>query len=270
MEPILLHNRLSSPQFVGGNRGHEFEVKTINELYQYLNDSSLKKSPAFSHIKSLLNMMKRANPRFRPEDIVEVDFRTGTTVKTGVRISDLGEIIGDCVMKDITGKYWYISLKNIDGNTFSTFPGISTLFSGDTIQPSSAGAEFLRTFGVDLNILQSKFDELTNNKHRKRRSYKVEDSKPIKTKRLLEFAWGQNYFYVRQKSGNSWKVFWLSGSMLNNLTSSIKVEDIRYPHKNSKQITILCGNSHMQYIIEVRNTSGGIYPNKALFKVRYK
>ena len=76
-----------------------------------------------------------------------------------------------------------------------------------------------------------------------------------------------NYFYVR-KTTSGWKVFWLDRDYLNKLTNSITVSEIKYPNERSKQITILCGNNYQKYLIEIRNSKGGEYPNDTKFKVK--
>jgi hypothetical protein len=76
-----------------------------------------------------------------------------------------------------------------------------------------------------------------------------------------------NYFYVRRLV-SGWKVFWLGKEKMNKQCRGIKVDAIRYPNKDSKQISILCSNSFEDYLIEIRNSSRGEYPNDTKFKVK--
>jgi hypothetical protein len=55
---------------------------------------------------------------------------------------------------------------------------------------------------------------------------------------------------------------------LDKLSQNIKIDDIRYPSTKSKQITILCSNTVENYIIELRNSKAGEYPNDTKFKVK--
>ncbi len=90
-------------------------------------------------------------------------------------------------------------------------------------------------FGVDLNKVQSGFDERSNKK-------KVRSKLPVgkvdsrKIKEIFKTVWGMNYFYVR-KTAASWEVFWIDRAKLDKL-SNVRVEGIRYPGKNTKTIYI--------------------------------
>jgi light-regulated signal transduction histidine kinase (bacteriophytochrome) len=75
-----------------------------------------------------------------------------------------------------------------------------------------------------------------------------------------------NYFYVR-KQLDGWKVFWLDRNKLNNLASSVRVTGVKYPNKNSKQISIYAESNGQKYLIEIRNSKSGEYPNDIKFKV---
>ncbi|GEM_PF-2651973 len=246
----------------GANRGENFEshsVKKLAEHYLGINKDS--------EYHALILEMERANPNFKHVVIKGVKQRTGSTKKEGVPIEKLGEIIGDIVLIDETDKKWYISLKNENGDTFSSYSGAASLFdSNGTLVDTSDGAKFLDAFGVDLNEVQKRFDE-RNHKNVIRKHIIVKKSDQNKLKSIFERAWGLNYFYVRKQT-KGWNVFWMDHLMLNKLTNNIRVTDIRYPNKTSKQITIFCETPYKKYIIEIRNSKGGEYPNDIKFKVR--
>lgn len=248
----------------GANKGENFETTTIADL----NDVYKSELGARTDKKyiDLLNQLNAANKDFASREIKDVKKRTGSTRKEGVPIAMLNAVIGDIVLTDTTGMMWYISLKDVGGGTFSSYSGASSLFNntGD-LQPKSFGAEFLRAFGVDLNRVQSGFDE-RKNKIIPREPIPVTQSDATKLKAIFERAWGVNYFYVR-RNGAGWKVFWLDRDKLNRLTSNMRVTNIKYPSKQSKQITVMCETSEQKYVVEVRNSSGGEYPNDIKFKV---
>ena len=123
-----------------------------------------------------------------------------------------------------------------------------------------------KAFGVDLNLVQQGFDE--------RRGYKgLRDSIPVKPFNnrnlipIFERAWGMNYFYVK-KERMGWQVFWIDRKKLKQLTNGLRVTQIRYPSVKSKQISILLENKYKKYIVEVRNSKAGEYPNDTKFRVR--
>lgn len=246
----------------GANRGENFETMTIANLAKVF---SLRNGD--DKYADLISKLNSENEQFASVEIKNVKQRTGSTKKEGIAIERLGAIIGDIVLLDSTGKDWYISLKDINGNTFSSYSGASSLFdSQGTLQPNSAGADFLQAFGVDLNLVQKGFDE-RNKKPHLRQPIATQKANTTKIKAIFERAWGMNYFYVRRTS-TSWKVFWLDREKLNRLTSNIKVTDIKYPSKSSKQITIICKNNEEEYLIELRNSKAGEYPNDIKIKTK--
>ena len=258
----------------GANEGEKFELNTVTGLATAF--SMRKKSSDYA---DLIQKLNESNDDFAKVEIKSVTQRKGSTRKEGIPIENLGAIIGDIKLTDATGNDWYISLKDIDGDTFSAYSGAASLFNakGD-LQEDSAGAEFLNAFGVDLNQVQAGFD-LRNKKKTPRIEIKPKIASLIKIKKIFERAWGMNYFYVRKtneplgllpysRKEPGWKVFWIDRANLNKLASNIKVTNIKYPTLKSKQITIFCENTYQKYVIELRNSSRGEYPNDIKFKVK--
>jgi hypothetical protein len=246
----------------GANKGENFETKTVADLA-----SAFSTRKGGTEFGKLIDQMNSSNKGFASVEIVSVKQRTGSTKKEGVPIEKLGAIIGDIVLKDSTNHEWFISLKDVNGATFSSYSGAASLFNADgDIQPNSPGADFLNAFGADLNKVQEGFD-IRNKKKKLRKTIPVKKSNPAEIKKIFERAWGMNYFYVRKLS-SGWKVFWIDRAKLNKLTSNIKVTEIRYPNEKSKQISIFCENGEQSYLIELRNSKAGEYPNDTKFKVR--
>lgn len=247
----------------GANRGENFETATVNNLATYF------KARQNNELGQVIEQMNESYRPFADVEIVSVKQRTGATKKEGIPIAQLGAIIGDIVLTDNTGKSWFISLKDVNGNTFSSYSGAASLFDRHgTLQPQSAGAEFLRSFGVDLNKVQEGFDDRAGIT-KPRPKIKVERSSSQKLEKIFNRAWGMNYFYVRRMPGK-WKVFWLDKNKLDKLSRNIRIDEIRYPNnigRGSKQITIKCSNAYESYIVELRNSSAGEYPNDIKFKV---
>lgn len=245
----------------GANKGENFETNTVANLAAAF--KTTRRDPSFA---DLINKLNKANKDFAGREIKEVKQRTGSTKKEGIPIEQLGAVIGDIVMTDTTGKQWFISLKDVNGNTFSAYPGASTLFNADgEIQPFSAGGVFLRNFGVDLNKVQEGFD-LRNKKKALRKIIRVDAPNTAELRKMFERAWGMNYFYVRRQT-TGWKVFWLGADKLADLTRGLRVTEIKYPSLSSKQISIKVSAGSQNYLIELRNSKAGEYPNDIKFKV---
>jgi hypothetical protein len=246
----------------GANKGENFEKKTISDLAKYFKSKGVNKT-----YKQLVEKLTQSNPAFGVNEITSVTQRTGSTKKEGVATADLGAIIGDIVVKDSGKNTWYISLKDVNGSTFSSYSGAASLFDATgTLQPDSAGAKFLNSFGVDLNKVQKGFDERNNIKKR-RATIPVSAPNKTEMKAIFERAWGMNYFYVRKINATDWKVFWMSRAKLNSLADNMTVTKVNYPNPGSKQITIYCSTPSADYTIELRNSKAQEYPNDTKFKI---
>jgi hypothetical protein len=250
----------------GANKGENFEKKVVSDL-----QSAFRGSGITVEYANLIKRLTEANESFASNEIKKVYQRTGSTKKEGVPIERLNEVIGDIVIEESSSKKWYISLKDVNGDTFSSYSGAASLMNQDgTLNPKSQGADFLRSFGVDLNQVQEGYDtrKYPPNKVPLRKKIPVVKSNSTDIKDIFERAWGMNYFYVRKSNSSVWKVFWLDRKSLTKLSSNIKVTEIRYPSKASKQITIYCSNQYADYVIEVRNSKAGEYPNDIKFKAK--
>jgi len=245
----------------GANKGEIFEVSVTKNLASVF--KTQRGSPDYM---KLIDQLNESHVGFKNVEIKTAKQRTGNTRKTSVPVEKLGEVIGDIILTDTTGKNWFVSLKDVNGATFSSFPGGATLFdSKGNIQPKSDAGKFLDAFGVDLTDVQKGFDE--RNRHKVIRP-PIKGNKrtaPSQIKSYFEHAWGMNYFYVRKQS-SGWEVFWLDRKKLNEL-STVKVTKITYPGLNTKSITIFCESPIKKYKIEIRNAKGGEYPNEIKFKV---
>lgn len=244
----------------GANKGENFETQTVANLA-----SAFKTNKNSSQYADLIQQLSYSNKEFASCEIRDVQQRKGSTKKEGVLIENLGAVIGDIVLTDTTGRKWFISLKDVNGDTFSSYSGAASLFdSKGNLQAFSEGATFLRAFGVDLNAVQAGFDE-RNKKSVIRYQHKIVKSDSSKLKPIFARAWGMNYFYVRRLT-NGWKVFWIDRKKLDSMIDNIKIDEIRYPSAKTKSIVIYCGNTNYKYLVEIRNSSGGEYPNDIKFK----
>lgn len=246
----------------GANQGEKFEKKVVTDLENFFLRNQVNED-----YEKLVSKLSKANIEFSKNEIKEVKQRTGSTKKENVPIASLGEVIGDIVITDTSNKKWFISLKDVNGDTFSSYSGAASLMQRDgTLDPNSDGANFLSVFGVDLNEVQQGYD-IRGKKNILRNALPKNRPDSSKIKSIFERAWGMNYFYVR-KTTNDWKVFWLDDRKLNQLTQNIIVKKIKYPSASSKQIAIECGNSYAEYLIEIRNSKGGEYPNDIKFRAK--
>lgn len=240
----------------GANRGVTFERLVASELIDAVGTAQQ---------NDLIEGLQQSHPAFRWNNIHTVIPCGAVTKKRGVPIEGLGRVIGD-VQLNGDSESWFVSLKDVNGSTFSSFPGAATLFDAQgTLDPNSSGANFLRAFGADLNLIQDCYD-VRNCIYTLRDEHPKSGPNHDALKYIFERAWGMNYFYAR-KLVAGWNVFWVNRQRLDELTSNLHVDEITYPTATSKSIVVKCSNSHQKYQIEVRNSSGGEYPNDIKFKV---
>jgi len=248
----------------GANKGENFEKSTVTNLTQFF---ARKAGGSSQSMVDLISQLNESNKDFAKVDIVAVKQRTGSTKKEGVPIERLGAIIGDIVLTDRSNNQWYLSLKDINGYTFSSYSGAATLFdSYGALQPDSPGADFLKAFGTNLNLVQQGFDTRNNITSFGRPKLTTPAANKSALKAIFERAWGMNYFYVKRES-SGWQVFWIDRKKLDSLVNNIEVYEIRYPSTSSKQISIYCGNSNKKYLVEMRNSKAGEYPNDIKIKI---
>lgn len=248
----------------GSNKGENFETSTVKGLEGFFKSAGGSGSHMYEDV---ITKMREANKKFRPFEIQKVEQRKGSTKKEGVPIAQLGAIIGDIVLTDSMNQKWFISLKDTNGDTFSSYSGAATIFDNEgTLRPQSDGSKFLGSFGVDLNEVQKGFD-LRAGKTTIRPQLENNQFQSFNVEAIFKRAWGMNYFYVRRQT-SGWKVFWLGPETLDRLVRGIRVDDVKYPTVSSKQITIKCSNSYAKYVIEVRNSKAGEYPNDIKFKIK--
>lgn len=261
---FTLHNQVFDLVIArGANRGETFETATISDLA-----AAFKVRTGGTDHHMLIDMLNEANSEFASTEIINVTQRIGSTRKEGVALENLASVIGDIVLEDSARRKWYVSLKSINGDTVSSYSGAASLFNArGELQPNSSGAAFLKSFGVDLNKVQDGFDVRSGNPQPNRRKIAVSRPNQTELRTIFERAWGVNYFYVRKRTVG-WEVFWLDRTKLDKLTRNIRVTEIRYPDKTTKQITILCENAERKYRVEVRNSKSGEYPNDIKIKVR--
>lgn len=242
------------------NRGHSFESKVADALV-----ASVSRPPR-GEVGELVEQLEESHSDFRWADVQYISRGKSNAAKAGLPVEEMASAVGDIVLH--ADSNWFLSVKDIDGNTFSSYAGAASLFENGTLNPESKGVSFLTAFGVDLNRVQAGYDARNGLSCHRPTHYASAANSSI-LQRIFERAWGVNYFYARKKP-LGWLTFWLGYDKLKLLTSNIVVEKISYPSETCKSITIEAGNHHQRYIVEVRNSKGGEYPNDIKFKVRTK
>jgi len=187
------------------------------------------------------------------------------------------------------GKTVYISLKNPRGTTFANMGyasgfvegedenGDPIVLSNERLAADHVNADiFLKALGVDKELAAKGFTNVLRgsrstvvdplkrfskkNPPLERDAVGSQDYKTVKT--YLASAYGFGYWYVRHMGGDDWYVKKINSSDdARDMVGEIKRIDISYPGV-TKQITCNVITTTGRYIIEVRNTQGGIIPKQ--------
>lgn len=183
---------------------------------------------------------------------------------------DVGPEISDMTLKLKKGKPVYISIKNVSGDTFAN-AGCSGMFevredkSGIVVVPRKHPLDdFVRALGVDKKIAAKGYTNYANGI----KQAIVGKGQPDldKVRDYLMGAYGFGYWYAREEG---------KGFHVIDMTTPVAVEDhvgdvtnveVRYPGI-SKQITCIITTTNGRYIVEIRNSHGGIDPNEIKVKV---
>lgn len=256
-----LYDSLHSVVFCNYSRGEWFERGMFGALTDGLDNNPC------GELQDLVRSWEAANPAFKWERIQSFSKGKSNGRKGTLTHEEIGVVLSDYTLHE-SDRSWGVSLKENTGKTFSSHYGASSLFDADgTLCPNSKGAAFLLSFGVDLNQVQAGFD-LRNGITKPRPNLytpSITDSAILKP--IFKRAWGVNYFYTRKKPFG-WNTFWMDEAKQEELSAGIIVHRIRYPDETNKSILIEAGNQKKRYIIEMRNSAKGEYPNDIKFKVK--
>lgn len=283
------------------NRGNAVEEKCVEDIEQYLKFGI---NNCKSYVQDLVNLIKDKFPDY---DIVGVSHDGGKNQKREVDVNSngcpvvkkgTGETLSDITLvmqnsKDAS-KYEYLSIKF--GKTVAFLNGgIRKIFKTEEMKQHAINPEnplnkkaegFLKSFGLDTQKFCLAFTEynpeaaLAIKGNRKRdltsdivtTSYKLEGD----FKDFLINAIGYNYILVHSHDEQRNKVIIkdMSQDYVRSLVNGTVNATIYYPLKgNKKKVVIALTLSDTLYLeIDLRNTSGGIFPDKlvALYKfLRY-
>jgi len=256
-----LHNAMHLVLFCDHSRGEWFERAMFDALTDSLNNNPC------GEFQDLVRSWETANPAFNWDRIQSFSKGKSNGRKGCLTYEEIGAVLSDYKLYG-SDRSWGVSLKENTGKTISSHYGAASLFDPEgTLCPNSKGAAFLISFGVDLNQVQAGFD-LRNGITKPRPNLytqSITDSAILKP--IFRRAWGVNYFYTRKKPFG-WNTFWVDEAKQEELSSGIIVHRIRYPDETNKSILIEAGNQKKRYIIEMRNSAKGEYPNDIKFKVK--
>lgn len=246
----------------GRNLGQSFEDDVNNEVQAALSGGKI--SPRISQLFKKIGVS--ANK------IASVEQASKKRVKRPLSpaLADVGPEISDMTLKMKDGSSVFISIKNVSGDTFAN-AGCSGMFE---VEESKKGTvvtakphpldDFVRALGVDKKAAAQGYTNYANG------IKEIPDGKGKadlnKVRDYLVGAFGYGYWYAREEGEGFHIIDMTTPESVKKHVGKVTDVTVRYPGV-SKQITCIITTTGGRYVVEIRNSHGGIDPNEIKVKV---
>jgi hypothetical protein len=253
----------------GGNAGEKYEAEFVNTAQSLAGEDN---SVLPQNLFTLYKELGIDNSKLTSDDIKS--FRTGDT-KRKLSLEgpkDIGEIISDMDIK-YDGKMYYISLKNKQGSGIysgANVPWIyekngKIIYDSSKFDPNTGNGIIFDIFNIDSNKVAEGLNNYINQTGETTgfQNAKIDTQK---FKNLLASSLGYGYYYVRETGKGDVKVIpLLTEKNALDAVGEIKEASIKYPSKETKQVTIKVDTDSptfgpSQYVVSIRNTAGKVVP----------
>ena len=253
----------------GANAGEKYEQDFVAKAKASSGDPS-ESLPA--DLKTLYDALDIDNSKLKESDI---EFAGTADTKRSLSLKgpqDIGKTISDMTIK-YGGKEYYISLKNKQGSGIYSGANIPWIYEKDgkvvydssKLDSSTGNGIIFDIFNINSNKVTEGLNNYVNGTG-DAESWEKGKIDTQKFKNLLASSLGYGYYYVRESGKGDVKVIpLLTAEDALDAVGDIKDVSIKYPDKNSKQVTIKVDTDSptfgpSQYVVAVRNTSGKIVP----------
>ena len=219
-----LYNAVKS---VAGNNIEDIDNKTVVQLFKFL----------------------KINPEnLKPEDVVSTGKQDTKRPLSLDKVENIGSKISDITIK-YDGNIYYISLKNVSGAGF---------YNGGTVP-------FI-VYEKDKKVIfdKSKYNDKEGDIPNTFETVSGVDIKKLSN--LIGSGYGYGYYYAREKAnGDLFMTSIMTEKDLEKFVGVLNNVQIKYPNKGAKALYIKVDTKSeilgdINYIIEVRNTSGLVLP----------
>jgi hypothetical protein len=253
----------------GGNAGEQYEAEFVNIAKSLAGEEN---SSLPQNLFTLYKELGIDNSKLTSDKVQS--FRTGDT-KRKLSLDgpqDVGKTISDMDI-EYNGKTYYISLKNKQGSGIYSGANIPWIYEKDgkviydssKFDPTSGNGIIFDIFNIDSNKVAEGLNNYINQTGDTAGFERVNIDK-TKFKNLLASSLGYGYYYVKEKGKGDVSVTSLeTAEDALNAVGEIKESSIKYPDKNSKQVTIKVDTDSpifgaSQYVVAIRNTAGKVLP----------
>lgn len=253
----------------GGNEGEKYEQNFVSKAKQLAGTPN---DELPNDLQTLYNKLGIDNTKLSANDI---EFAGATDTKRSLSLEgpkDIGKTIADIIIK-YNNKEYYVSLKNVSGSGIYSGPSVPFIYEkdGEIIYDSSKlnSNESIKILFDMFKISPEKITLGLNNYVNQTgddSSFESVDIDKESFKKLLASSLGYGYYYVRETGPEQVKVIpLLTAKDANEAVGDVKSAKIKYPGKNTKQLTAkietdspIFGQS--EYQVSIRNTQGKLLP----------
>ena len=248
---------------VAGNAGLSYERQKADEIQDNIVTGNT--NEIVRELKCLLGSL----------DVVGVTKNYNSKVERPLDLSpkNVDKVISDIILKDITGKDIYVSLKSDSGNVIVSH-GVSGSFSDNenniTYHKGNNIDLLLQEVNVDVNKMVLGFNEYSNkivsNKERKE---VVDVRYPDNLKDLLAAAYGYGYYLAKETEQGKCEIIDLTTlENLNNYIGNVLSVELYYPYYLTEKRNVKCKSMIIKiqtdkhgFQFVIRNRAGFISPN---------
>ena len=248
----------------GGNAGEKYEQDFVSKAKASAGDPN---DTLPEDLKTLYDALGIDNTKLKESDIT---FAGGTDTKRALNLKgpeNIGEKISDLTIEYGNKKY-YISLKNKQGSGIYSGANVPWIYekNGEIIyDPSkfdstSGNGIIFDIFNIDSERLAQGLNNYVNQTGDSE-GWETDRIDTEKFRNLLASSVGYGYYYVKEAGKGDVKVTpLLTAEDALDFVGKIEDASIKYPSKDTKQVTIKVTTTNGQYVVAIRNTSGKVLP----------
>jgi hypothetical protein len=251
----------------GANIGEKYEQDFVGRLKSVAGSDI--SDIEDNDIKKLYQTIGIDPSTLKPEDIT---FTGAIDTKRSLSFEgpqNIGAKIADIIIKPDT----FISLKNISGGTFyngGTVPFIvekngKAVYEPSKFETKPMMAAIFKAFQIDPKKVAQGINEYSAGSGKIPNSFTPVSGDTKALRNLIASGYGYGYWYVREKKNDIFIYDIGTSKDAYNLVGDIKDISIKYPNTETKTLTLkLVADSPIlgtvNYLIEIRNTKGGLLP----------
>jgi hypothetical protein len=248
----------------GGNAGEKYEQDFVSKAKASAGDPN---DTLPEDLKTLYNALGIDNAKLKESDIA---FAGGTDTKRSLSLDGpkpIGPTISDLTIK-YNGKEYYISLKNKQGSGIYSGANVPWIYEKDgkviydssKFDPTSGNGIIFDMFNIDSKRLAQGLNNYINQTGDSE-GWETDRIDTEKFRNLLASSVGYGYYYVKESGKGDVKVTpLLTAEDALDFIGKIEDASIKYPSKDTKQVTIKVTTTNGQYVVAIRNTSGKVLP----------